>query len=239
MSPELLIARCAARLELTLHRPDRRNALSAALIRALTETLHTAARDDTLRCVILTGSPPAFCSGMDLRELDAALATDSSVDTTPLLELYEAIERCPHPVIAAVNGPAMAGGAGLVTCSDLAIFARSATFGYPGIRRGHVAGVVLPSLLRAVGERHAAHLLLTGDTLDADACLRIGVAHEVVDDQHRLPRVREIADHFAQLPGRVVSETKALLLRWNDASSSALTDARRGLAQRLRRVDGA
>src|SRR5262245_12938299 len=155
---------------ITLNRPDKRNALSRALIAAITDAFLRAANDPAARGVILTGNGPAFCAGMDLDELRGTLDEDKDKiwdDAAKLSTLYELICTLPKPTVAAVNGAAVAGGAGLVTVCDLALSVPEAKFGYPEVRRGLVAAMVMPHLLRHVGERAARYLLLTGELIDA------------------------------------------------------------------------
>src|SRR5437879_6306906 len=175
----------------TMNRPDRRNALSRALIAALTDAFRRAADDPAARCVILTGAGPAFCAGMDLDELRGTLGDQANMvwdDAAKLAALYELIYTLPKPTIAAVNGAAVAGGAGLVTVCDLAIAVPGAKFGYPEVRRGLVAAMVMPHLLRHVGERAARQLMLTGDLIDAAEALRTGLVNEVSSPADRLNR---------------------------------------------------
>ena len=130
---------------LTLARADKRNALSRALIADLDAAVRRAADDPAARCVILTGDGPAFCAGMDLDELRSTLTADADViwaDAQRLAELFDRIYSLPKPTIAAVNGAAVAGGAGLVTVCDLAVSVPTAKFGYPEVRRGLVAAMV-------------------------------------------------------------------------------------------------
>src|SRR5262245_39791700 len=160
---------------ITINRPDKRNALSRPLIAALTDAFLRAANDPAARCVILTGGGPAFCAGMDLDELRGTLGADKDKvwdDAGKLPALYELIYTLPKPSVAAVNGAAVAGGAGLVTVCDLALSVPEAKFGYPEVRRGLVAAMVMPHLLRHVGERAARYLLLTGELIDAVEALR-------------------------------------------------------------------
>src|SRR5881398_2507993 len=166
----------------TINRPDKRNALSRALIAALTDAFRRAADDPAARCVILTGNGPAFCAGMDLDELRGTLGEQSMLvwdDARKLSALYELIYTLPKPTVAAVNGAAVAGGAGLVTVCDLALAVPGAKFGYPEVRRGLVAAMVMPHLLRHVGERPARWLLLTGELISADEALRTGLVNAV------------------------------------------------------------
>ena len=167
---------------LTIHRPERRNALSRALIAELSEAVSRAANDDAVRSLILTGSGAAFCAGMDLDELRGTLGDESDKvwdDAAKLSALYEQIYSLPKPTIAAVNGAAVAGGAGLVTVCDLAVAAPDAKFGYPEVRRGLVAAMVMPHLLRHVGERAARWMLLAGELIDAAEAHRIGLINAV------------------------------------------------------------
>src|SRR5581483_8472024 len=133
----------------------------------------------------LTGAGTVFCAGMDLAELQATL--DQPAESTPvwddalrLAKLYDLIYTMPKPTIADVNGAADAGGAGLVTVCDLAVAVPEAKFGYPEVRRGLVAAMVMPHLLRHVGERMARWLLLTGELIDAPAAQRVGFVNGVV-----------------------------------------------------------
>ena len=167
---------------LTLNRSDKRNALSRDLIACLTAAFHEAWDDDDVRCVILTGNGPAFCAGMDLDELRGTLGADAGKvwdDATKLATLYDFIYTLPKPTIAAVNGAAVAGGAGLVSVCDLALSVPDAKFGYPEVRRGLVAAMVMPHLLRHVGERTARWLLLTGELIDGLAALRVGLINQI------------------------------------------------------------
>ncbi|HPC22412.1 MAG TPA: enoyl-CoA hydratase/isomerase family protein, partial [Phycisphaerae bacterium] len=143
MSSELQVTRRPQHIELLLNRPAVRNALSHTLVLELTAELNKAAKDAALRAVIVTGAPPAFCAGLDLNEVAAA---GQNVDNAPLLTLFETIENLAKPVIAAVNGPAVAGGAALASVCDVAISAAGAWIAYPGIKRGLVAPIVMSYL---------------------------------------------------------------------------------------------
>src|SRR5437868_3594247 len=188
---------------ITLNRPDKRNALSRGLIAALTDAFLRAADDAAARCVILTGAGNVFCAGMDLAELAESLsqaATPASVwdDALRLASLYDFIYRLPKPTVAAVNGPAVAGGAGLVTVCDLAVAAAEARFGYPEVRRGLVAAMVMPHLLRHVGERTARYLLLTGELIDAAEAARCGLVNAVVPAGEVMARAEALARSLAE-----------------------------------------
>src|SRR6478736_6004980 len=163
---------------ITINRPDKRNALSRALIAALTDAFHRAANDPGARSVILTGSGSACCAGMDLEELRGMLGAEADKvwdDANTLSALYDLIYTLPKPTVAAVNGAAVAGGAGLVSVCDLALAVSGAKIGYPEVRRGLVAAMVMPHLLRHVGERMARHLLIAGEIIDANEAARVGL----------------------------------------------------------------
>ncbi len=210
---------------LTLNRSDKRNALSRALIAELTEAFHRAADDPAVRCVILTGDGPVFCAGMDLEELQGTLHVDADVvwsDAIKLAELYDLIFTLPKPTIAAVNGHAVAGGAGLVTVCDLAIAVPAAKLGYPEVRRGLVAAMVMPHLLRHVGERTARYLLLTGELMDAHEALACGLLGRVVPAESLMENALKLAYSISEGGPSALATTKELLKR---CSRQALTVA--------------
>jgi methylglutaconyl-CoA hydratase len=198
----------------TINRPDKRNALSRDLIAGLLVAFSRAADDPAARCVILTGNGPAFCAGMDLDELRGTLGEQSMMvwdDARKLSALYELIYTLPKPTVAAVNGAAVAGGAGLVTACDLAVAVPGAKFGYPEVRRGLVAAMVMPHLLRHVGERAARWMLLTGELIAADAALRLGLVNEVVAPEQLMPTAETWAGYLAQGGPKALATTKELL----------------------------
>ena len=201
---------------ITINRPDKRNALSRALIAALSDAFHRAADDKAARSVILTGNGPAFCAGMDLEELRGTLGADSDKvwdDATKLSTLYDFIYTLPKPTIAAINGAAVAGGAGLVTVCDLAVSVPDAKFGYPEVRRGLVAAMVMPHLLRHVGERMARWLLLTGELIDAEGSLRHGLINAVVPPEELRGRALAWCRSLAEGGPKALAKTKELLRR--------------------------
>ncbi len=202
----------------TINRPDKRNALSRVLIAELTSAVQRAATDPAARCVILTGSGPAFCAGMDLDELRGTIenATEAELvwdDAAKLSALYSLIYELPQPTIAAVNGAAVAGGAGLMTVCDLAVSVPGAKFGYPEVRRGLVAAMVLPHLLRHVGERAARWMLLSGELIDAAEALRIGLINSVAEPTELMPTALRWAGSCADGGPKALATTKELLRR--------------------------
>jgi methylglutaconyl-CoA hydratase len=170
---------------LVLNRPDRRNALGRELVAELGDALTALASDPLVRSVVLTGNGPTFCAGMDLKEAEAAgQAADSEkqavADARGIADLIQQIHTLPKPVVAALNGDALAGGAGLASACDFVIAAEGARIGYPEVRRGLVAAVVMHDLVRQVGERRARALLLSGEPITAVEAERWGLVNRVV-----------------------------------------------------------
>jgi enoyl-CoA hydratase/carnithine racemase len=202
-----------------LNRPEKRNALSRALLAELSQALGDLHLERRVRAVVLTGAGPAFCAGMDLLEMRETSQQENPhtqwhEDAVLYRDLLETMWRYPKPIIAAVNGPAMAGGAGLLLGCDLVVAAKTATFGLPEPLRGIVAGMVAPLLHFRIGGGQAARLLLSAQTIDAAEAHRIGLFHEIVEPDHLWPRAVELAAQCArsapealQLTKRVLNET--------------------------------
>ncbi|MCI0638755.1 MAG: enoyl-CoA hydratase-related protein [Gemmataceae bacterium] len=223
---------------LTINRADKRNALSRGLIDALAAALARARDDSQARCVILTGAGPVFCAGMDLAELQESLhvppeSTPVWEDALRLARLYDLVYALPKPTIAAVQGSAVAGGAGLVTVCDLAIAVPDARFGYPEVRRGLVAAMVMPHLLRHAGERLARYLLLTGELLDAVDALRAGLVNEVVAAEQLLERALALARSCAEGGPAALAKTKDFLRQFSKQALSIEQAAHASAAPRL------
>ena len=223
---------------ITLHRPDRRNALSRGLIEAISAAFTRAADDAAARAVILTAAGSVFCAGMDLAELQASL--DIPPEQTPiwddafrLARLYDQVYALPKPTIAAIQGAAVAGGAGLVTVCDLAVAVPDAKLGYPEVRRGLVAAMVMPHLLRHVGERMARYLLLSGETISADEACRAGLINEVVAPERLLPRALELARACAEGGPHALAKTKEYLRQFSHQAMPIEDAAKASAAPRL------
>ncbi len=182
--PDLLLRhRDGPVLTLTLNRPDKRNALSADLVAALKDALADAAEDDGVRVVVLTGAGTAFSAGADLallESLQSASAEANLADSQHLAELFSAIYRHPKPVIAKVNGHAIAGGCGLAAVCDLALVADHAKLGFTEVRIGFVPAIVSVFVLRKLGEAAARDLMLRGHLIPADEAAHIGLVTRTV-----------------------------------------------------------
>ena len=210
----VLYARRGPAAVVTLNRPDRRNALSRSLVAGLADAVRRADADPDVRTLILTGAGTAFCAGMDLDELRAGMGDAPDQirdDARQLSALYDQIYRLPKPTVAAVNGPAVAGGCGLVTVCDIAIGTPTARFGYPEVRRGLVPAMVSPHLTRLVGERTARWLLLTGDLIDGVEALRLGLLTSVASDEQLLAEAGSWCERLAEGGPNALAATKAVL----------------------------
>lgn len=201
---------------IVLNRPDKRNAITREMIADLLQALDDFHGEKNVRAVVLTGAGTAFCAGMDLAEMqETARESDAwrrwHEDAVAYRELLERMLQFPKPIIAAVNGPAMAGGVGLLLACDLAVAASEATFGLPEPRRGLVAGIVSPLLVFRVGASHSANLLLTARTITADEAQRIGLIHETTSADLNWVRAHELAQEIARSAPEAIQLTKKLL----------------------------
>ncbi|MBK7377474.1 MAG: enoyl-CoA hydratase/isomerase family protein [Ignavibacteriales bacterium] len=169
-----------------LNRPDKRNSLNPELILALKNQLDKLENNSSVKVIILTGEGSAFCSGADLnylQQLKDYSIIENKIDSENIAELLLKIYRFPKPVIAAVNGPAVAGGCGLASVCDFIIADRkNARFGYPEVKIGFVPAIVSIFLIRRIGEGRAKEFLLTGEIFDADESFKKGLVNQVSDD---------------------------------------------------------
>jgi methylglutaconyl-CoA hydratase len=203
---------------LTLNRPDRRNALSRALIAALDEALDRVTVAAGVRAIVLAAAGPVFCAGMDLKEAaelldgrDAETGRRAVSDMQAVADLIDRIHACPKPIVAAVHGDALAGGAGLATACDVVIMAESARIGYPEVKRGLVAAIVMHDLVRQVGDRRARQLLLSGDLIGADVADQWGLINQVTAPERCLEQAVAVAAGFAEGAPQALATTKQLL----------------------------
>ena len=198
---------------ITLNRPDKRNAISYELIDDLLHALDEVAHSSAL-VLILTGAGKAFCSGMDLENLKALLGRSpeqSLQDTQTMARLFRSLYEFPKPTIAAVNGPAIAGGCGLATLCDFTLSVPDAKFGYTEVRIGFVPAIVSTFLLRQIGEKHARDLLLTGRIITAEEAQGMGLVNEIVPADKLMDRARELAAQLMENSPASLRYTKQLL----------------------------
>lgn len=199
---------------ITLNRPDKRNALNDALVVGLKNALCEADKNDDVRAVVIKGAGTDFCSGADLSALQK-IAESSIVenheDANSLMELFAMIRRVRVPVVAAVHGRALAGGAGLATACDIVLASRSARFGYPEVKIGFVPAMVMAILRRNVSEKRAFELVTRGAEISAEEAERIGLINHVFDDDKFEEEVNAYLSSFKKISRSAVMLTKRLL----------------------------
>ena len=198
-------------LTATLNRPDKRNAIDAAMIDALLAMLDRADMDAAVRVVALRGAGKDFCAGMDLHELLASAdqpVADNRKAALRFAEVFLRMRRLPKPVVAIVQGRALAGGCGLATGCDLVLAAHSALFGYPEVHRGFVPALVLTLLRRTVGEKVAFDLAATGRVLRASEAAAHGLVSRLYDDAEFPARVDEALRALAGTSATALAFTK-------------------------------
>lgn len=230
MSDEILVGVADDIATVTLNRPDKRNAMNAAMLRALPKAFDELESRRDVRVVVVRGAGPAFCSGRDLSDMERGEPQED------IVSVLRRIERSRHPTIAMLHGDAVAGGCELALHCDLRVAADGARLGMPLARIGLVPGFALgQKLLEIIGPAHTRHLLLTGRPIDARRALEIGMVHQVVPaaelDHATATLARTIADN-APLS---LAGIKALIQRALDAHDHVAHDDVDALIQAARR----
>ena len=210
MSVLLAEDRGAVRL-LTMNRPTKRNALNTELTRALLAAFQEADEDDAVRCIVLTGAGQAFCAGADLsefKEFQDPAAADARAGLT--MELNLIFSKMAKPVVTAINGAAMGGGAGLALAGDLALMAQGAQLGYPETRHGIVAAIVMANLVRQVGRKAAFELVALGEPVDSQRAFALGMVNRVVADADLPGEAMRLAEKLSKVKPDALRATKQL-----------------------------
>ncbi|MBA2413590.1 MAG: enoyl-CoA hydratase/isomerase family protein [Burkholderiaceae bacterium] len=228
--PAVLIEKQSSRITvLTLNRPERRNALTIGLMTDLTAAIDAASEDDTQRILILRGAGPAFCAGLDMNETaepEKAHESGGMVARTLL-----ALSQTRLVTIAVVHGAAVAGGAGIMSACDFVVAAEGTRIGYPEVKRGLVAGLVMTFLRRQLHERDARELLLTSELIDAARAHTIGLVNRVVSSGELESEVQKIAASVLQgAPGALAQSKRLLEQLW---PTSVKEDIERALAHHM------
>ncbi len=195
----LLTSRQGRVLRLTLNRPDKRNALNLSLCRAIVHAVEEGWRDDRVGAILLCGAGKSFCAGMDLSEM---LAPEYAAGVTSSLshvheQLFTLGLRSPKPILAAVQGAALAGGTGLVANAHIVIAADESQYGLTEIRIGLWPFIVFRSVCLALGERRAVELALTGRVFGASEAVALGLIHQVAPAAELDARAAEVASDAA------------------------------------------
>jgi methylglutaconyl-CoA hydratase len=194
---------------ITLNRPEKRNALSIALLEQLCKAIKETIRMSSQRAIVLSGNGPTFCAGMDLEE--ASHHENLNPLTNLIAKALTSIYSAPLITVAAVNGAAIAGGAGVLSACDIVVAADNAKIGYPEIRHGLVAAQVSTLLVRQVHWRTVRELLLLGELIDSKRALEIGLINRVVPDHEVLKTAFALAAEAAKYAPEATAETKRLL----------------------------
>lgn len=205
---------------ITINRPEKRNALNEEVVVGLKDGFLKAEKDPEVKVVILTGSGNAFCSGADLQylqNLQQNSLEENLQDSTNLMELYRQIYLFPKPVIAQVNGAALAGGCGLVTVCDFAFCCFEAKFGYTEVRIGFIPAIVMVFLIRKLGEAKAKNLLLSGEIIDSDNAEKLGLINGIFEEEDLEANVYEFAQKLVeQNSGTAMKLTKEMIAKVQD-----------------------
>ena len=204
---------------ITLNRPGRRNALSPEMQSELIVAMEQAV-EDRCRVLVLTGAGEAFCSGLDLavlRSLTEATETDHRAHAAQVARIFRTLYELPMPTIAAVHGPAIAGGTGLAAICDFTLATPEAKFGFTEVRVGFVPALVAAFAVLQLGDKRARDLLLTGRIVGADEALRLGLVNEVVAADELPARVDALAAELAARSPQSLAATKRLLAAQNKA----------------------
>ena len=211
MSDRVQVSIAGGILTATLNRADKRNAIDRAMIDALLGTLERADLDAEVRVVALRGAGSDFCAGMDLNELLASADHTPEQNREAALHfggIFPRMRRLPKPVVAVVQGRALAGGCGLATGCDIVLAAESAQFGYPEVQRGFVPAIVMALLRRAVGEKVAFDLAATGRLLDATEAAAVGLVSRVYEDADFEEQAGEVLRGLAGSSSSALAFTK-------------------------------
>jgi len=210
---------------LTLNRPEKRNALNTALTQALLDALRAADADEAVGCVVLTGAGQGFCAGADLAEFkdltpDQQHRVDARAELT--MQLHLAIPKLSKPVVTAINGAAMGGGAGLAIAGDMAVMAEGAMLGYPETKHGIVAAIAMANLVRQIGRKAAFELVALGEPVDAQRALALGLVNRVVPPARLMDEALALARKLAGVGRPAMQLTKQL---FHAAADLPLADA--------------
>ncbi|MBI1749854.1 MAG: enoyl-CoA hydratase/isomerase family protein [Acidobacteria bacterium] len=219
MPTTLTLAFDAAIATLTLARSEKRNAISPLMIDELLATLDEI-ESGSARVAIITGAGKAFCAGMDIEALSAlaAYSPEQNIeDSRHMARLFRRLYFFPKPLIAAVNGPAIAGGAGIATMCDFTLAVPEATFGYTEVKIGFIPALVSVFLRRQIGEKRARGLLLTGRIFDAAEAHALGLVTEIIPADVLMSRARELATSLLSASPTSLVRTKLLLRRCAEA----------------------
>ncbi|MBZ5504020.1 MAG: enoyl-CoA hydratase/isomerase family protein [Acidobacteriia bacterium] len=213
---------------ITLNRPDKRNALDGEMVAELKSACSSSAADAACRVVLLSGAGTDFCSGADLANLEKtaqASVLDNLADARATADLFLMMRNHPRPIVAAVQGRALAGGCGIATACDIILAAQSAQFGYPEVNIGFVPAMVMAILRRAVSERAAFELVVAGEPVSSTRACDLGLVHRVFADEQFSSEVETYVAKLAAKSASAVMLSKRLLYNMDSMSFEAALQA--------------
>jgi methylglutaconyl-CoA hydratase len=220
--------------KITLNRPEKRNAISTKMICELLTALDEIEKTRT-RVVLMTGAGSAFCAGMDLDMLSAIAQQtpqENQEDSRRMARLFRRIWSFPKPLIAAVNGHALAGGCGIATLCDFTLAVPEAKFGYTEVKIGFLPAIVSVFLTRQIGDKRARDLLLTGRLVDATEARELGLVSEIVPADRLMARAEELSEHLIAASPSSLTRAKRLLT--SAAAASVDADLERAVLENAR-----
>jgi methylglutaconyl-CoA hydratase len=226
----------------TLSRVERHNAFNPDMVNALTESFSQLGRNKDVRVIILTGSGRSFCAGADLNSMKTAANQtyeENLADAEAIFDLMLAINNCPHPVVGRINGAAIGGGVGLVSCCDIAIAVDRARFSFSEVRLGLVPAVISPFVLAKIGSSNARELFLTGERFDAIRAKEIGLVHHVSAEPQLDEKIREIVLKLIQsAPGAVTAAKQLIAMVAGRSEADLRTYTTKIIAERRSSLEG-
>ena len=233
---------------ITLHRPEKRNAMNPEMVAELRAALDRAAADSAVRVILLRGEGRDFCAGLDLKALTQSdEVLDHMASARALAELYLEMRRNPKPIVSAVHGRAIGGGCGLATASDLIVATDTAEFRYPEVNLGFVAAIVMSLLRRLVGEKRAFEIVALGESIPVATALELGIVNHVFATDEFDAQVDAYVANIASKSASAISLTKDLFYHidgmtfeaaihaglYGNALARMTPDARKGFHQFL------
>ncbi|MDW8331559.1 MAG: enoyl-CoA hydratase-related protein [Cyclobacteriaceae bacterium] len=232
---------------ITLNRPEKRNALNAALVSELITAFEQARQDEQVKVIVLAATGEAFCAGADLaylQHLRQFTFAENLEDSLRLKNLFVSMYTLTKAIVAQVQGPALAGGCGLVTVCDFAVSATTAKFGYTEVKIGFVPAIVTPFLIKKIGEGKARNLLLSGNIISAQEAVQLGlISHVTEPEKLEEETMKLVTQLVSSNSGESLALTKTLLHRLSptldsdlqlaaetNARARSTADCRRGIA---------
>lgn len=215
MTPQYIVIAIADGIAtITLNRPDKRNAFNGEFIQELSRALQALSADKKVRVLIINGNGPQFCAGADIAWMQKMAAASEDVNYTDaqmLADLLYQLYLFPKPTIVLAHGKTLGGGLGILSACDIAIAARDANFGFPEVKIGLAASSISPYVIRAMGERAAHYYFLTGESFDAEEARRIGLVHQITENNTLLEVGMTLGKRLLQNGHHALQATKQLI----------------------------